>query len=189
MRRTIAGGIGALFLLFFTIWIASAHYNTGRYIYADGGATQKDPMNVTFYNNATWGNSVTHVEHHLGWTNATGSDMWFWDHDAFRKQHTHRASGCGICNRNHMRFRQGEDADATWGTYTAAAVHYERLRWCGHVATDFDGPRNNVVNAFKGQPGHGDELWANNNNTDPSPQCDGTQPRSLDGKTAWLRIP
>ncbi len=33
-RKTIAGGIGALFLLFFTIWIASAHYNTGRYIYA-----------------------------------------------------------------------------------------------------------------------------------------------------------
>lgn len=184
--------------------MAFAHYSPGNYIYQ--GGQQKDPTNITFYStdyynpavppgNATWQASVEHVVHHLGtWTNTQGGLMQFWDHGAYRDQHAQRGE-CVECNRYHVRFRQGEDADASWGTYTVASVHFDELRYfCGgqpvnHVATGFDSPRDTLAYSMASSGGyHPPPYSAYNNNTDPSPQCDGRQTRSVDGVAQWVWI-
>lgn len=179
------------------VGVVSAHYYTGIYIY-EGGA-QKDPMNLTFYSNATLSGAVDHVVHHeVTWTDDRGGPAQFWDHDAFRDAQAQRGE-CVECNRPHIRFLQGADADSTWGTYTVAAAHYENVVYfvggCGafnHVVIDFDGQRDQVQRIMhNSDPGdHPDwDLYAYNNNTAPSPQCDGSMPQSNDGLTAWQNIP
>jgi hypothetical protein len=199
VRKTLAAILGGLVLILSVTGIALAHYNTGVYTYRDSACTnQEDPMNITFYNNATASNTDTHVVHHMNWNDTSGSTSYFSDHGQCLaapdgSAGIQRASaGLTASERDHIRYRQGVDSDSNWGTYSAASVHHEVIRICGmlpnHVVTDFNNVRNGVVSAFRNQSGHGTELWATNNNTAPSPQCDGSQPRS-DGKTAWLRIP
>lgn len=201
MRKVFTVAAGCLFLLFSVMGLAIAHYDTGKYTFRYSGcATQEDPMNITFYQNATAVNVDSHVVDHMGWTDPNGGEAYFSDNAQCLKVPDgslgiQRTSGLVGTSRDHTRFRQGIYDDSTWGTYSAAAVHHEEVRVCSimppinHVATDFDGPRNSVVAAFRNKPGHGTELWAINNNTDVSPQCDGSMPRSIDGKTAWLKVP
>lgn len=177
-----------------------AHYSTSTYIWANSACTdRKDPLNLTFYTNSTRGNTVTHIEHHLNWLYDSGSTMYVLDHGQCLQvpeftpiKADQRASGPLTSERDHLRLRQGVDGDATWGTYSAAFVHHDVFRQCGitelHVANDFIVVRDAVVQAFRNQPGHGTELWVNNGNTAPSPQCDGSQPQG-DGRTAWISIP
>lgn len=190
--QALAWVIGCLLVFFSAFSVAEAHYSTGIYIYGNSTCTQqKDPMNLTFYTNATSGNSVTHIQHHMNWFDTSGSTMYFWDHSqcvpspSGDSQGMQRASGS--VDRWHIRVRQGQDSDATWGVYSAAAAHYEVFIYCGHYSDNFDEARENIVSGFKAA--HGDALYANNNNTGWVPQCNGGNTRSIDGKTAWISIP
>ena len=122
--------------------------------------------------------------------------MKFFEHQQWLDHDAQSADNCFICSpRHHIRFKQGLDADAIWGTYTSAAVHFEETHGCFpvpmHVAIDFDGPRDAVWNTmFQQNPvDHSGQYNAVNNNTNPSPQCDGSQPHSIDGFTRWIRVP
>ena len=176
--------------------VTSAHYATGIYIWGDSqGQQQMDPMNVVFYNDGYWDDAYDHTESHLGWDHGGGATMYFYDHAAFRAHHGQRASaGVLSGSRLHIRFRQGENSDPTWGTYSQAAVHKDEMKWCGwppfgHVAVDFDDVRDDVMAAFKNAgDGHGNPGLVWNDNTEGSPQCDGSSP-SGDGYTTWIYMP
>lgn len=185
------------------IGVTYAHFWTGNYIYSDSSGTQqKDPANVTFYSRypydpseppgyASHVETIRHIEHHFNWRDNNGSNMWFSDHDSFHLRDDQR-NNCFLCSSQyHVRVKQGIDADDQWGVYTAVAAHVDEYRWCLHVATDFDGPRDVIQRGMNDQnpTDHPDrDYYAFNGNTAPSPQCDGSMPRSYDGNTAWQKM-
>ncbi len=90
---------------------------------------RKDPVMDVFYNNGQSSNVATHVEHHTGWTNTEGEQQWYKIHDptvcAQNGTTAQRASGCGGCDRVHIRFRQTYHSDATWGITALGTPHNE----------------------------------------------------------------
>lgn len=192
MWKAIAGLIGCLLVFASALAVVEAHYDTGIYLYGNISClAQKDPMNVTFYRNATAANSVEHLQFHMNWTNTDGSTMYFWDHSGCRAVPDgtlgiQRASDVNNSSRYHTRVRQGTDSDATWGVYSAAGAHWDELVWCGHEGRDFDQTRDLIVANFLAD--HGAALWVNNNNTQKAQQCNGVWTGSADGRTAWLAI-
>ena len=149
-------------------------------------------MNLTFYNKGMQSYVLNHLNLHQGWTNSSGDQMDFLDHGCYRSQDWQRASGSG--SRHHIRVMGGQNSDPYWGYYSVASVHYERGGtflcdlWpdMDHVVQNFDDARTEfsitwlLANYYW--------TYADNGNTAPSPQCDGSNPHSFDGWTHWLKI-
>lgn len=185
---------------------ASAHLSTGgQYAHVTSScaateADRTDPVMDVFYNNATSSNVASHVQHHTGWTNQTGSNQWWVTHTSpsFCLQNAsseQRAIGCGTCDRYHVRFKQTYHGDATWGI-TALATPHEEI-WLPaqcHVVTSPYGYQNGrtiIYNSLVANGGHafaGSSYWGN---TQLQRQCDGaaSSVRNIDGRVDFVRIP
>jgi hypothetical protein len=189
--------------------ISRAHFSTsGQYSHSDSACTsstnRKDPVMDVFYNNATAANVGTHIQHHTGWTNQEGGTQWYKIHAdptvcAENASTSQRASGCGSCDRTHVRFKQTYHGDATWGTTSIATPHNEQwvvFNGCGypggHAVYDpwgFQDGRTMIYNNMVPAGGHtfaGSSLWGN---TQEMQQCNGDWVGSVDGKVDYIRIP
>jgi len=206
--RAILSSVSVLVAVLATSSIVSAHYSAGQYIYTlDNGGEWKDPVNLVFYSIdaynpsvpsgwASFGQSVFHVYHHMNWWDHTGSTMLFYDHGFLYNHDDQLADGFLLdWPRQHIRFKEGADADPSWGEYTTAAVHYEDTHICTdgvprHVAIDFDGKRDFVWSWMNQQDpvNHSGMYTAFSNNTNVSPQCDGSNPHSVDGYVRWIKV-
>ncbi len=185
-----------------------AHFSpTGQYSHSTDACTsstnRKDPVMDVFYNNATGSNVATHVQHHTGWTNTEGKQQWYKIHAdptvcGQNSTTAQRASGCGSCDRVHIRFRQTYHSDATWGTTALGTPHNEAWKTSGgcfpgeHAVYDpwgFQDGRTMIYNNLVAAGGHtfaGGVIWGN---TQEMPQCDGNMVGSVDGKVDYIRMP
>lgn len=175
----------AMILSAFSTRSAKADVSYGPYIWTFSGYLA-DPVNLLFDINGSVSNSLTHVSHHLGWTDQGGQDMQFLDHSSWEGKDAQTASGCLPCNRYHQRYNQGaDDGGPGWGTWTMGPVHYEVVIYCGHASTTYNGARDYVKNAFSGGGHTTGYVWKGNNAA--ISQCNGSQVAG-DGYVAWLDI-
>jgi hypothetical protein len=111
---------------------ADAHVVVNGYSWKTSGCSgdRVDPIGTMFYNASSAG-ALNHIHHH-GWATTTSSDAQWW------KTHGNavcvanltgasgeRASGCGECDRFHVRVRTTYDSDPTYGTTAFATPHKE----------------------------------------------------------------
>lgn len=195
MRRSVLVLALALTLAGFYARFASAHLSYGIYTYSSScnGTGRSDPVNLLFYKDASAGASLNHAIFHLGATSDSGGPMCFWTHSTYYPMDFQRADGPAVDERfRHIRLRETYDGDSNWGITTMGALHRDVLRRCGvfpkHVGIEFDYRRDLAVNLYDNFANHTPVLSANNNNTAVSPQCDGTQSRSADGITKFVKI-
>jgi hypothetical protein len=112
----------------------SAHIDfeghTRYYSYTNSSCNNAiDPVSVVFYYAATIQNVDTHARHHGGWTTTGGGTQYFYDHFCGAMDHDN-ASGCGQCNRHHMREWWNYDSPPPGlSYYTLATPHKEDFVW------------------------------------------------------------
>lgn len=155
---------------------ASAHMSFQGNIWSQGlfggSYSSKDPVNLIFASvnggyGATQANVLQEFMSHTGggWTNTSGSTMYFRDHNMYLPTDWQRATGCITCDREHARARQGWDRDTSgaYGTYTTMAAHREEfVEWCSysdrpnHSVIDFNQERENITGAFSVDRGYSD---------------------------------
>lgn len=179
--------------------VGSAHEADGHYTYAGSSCylDGKDPQNGFFHwNNSSYSNvresSIDHVE----WTENAGVSQYFFDHGLCLQTNgsigTPGINGTctgwlnNVCDRYHMRFRQGYDNSELDGTpYTNAAAHWEEAVWCDFDATHavppsgFNDARNIVHQRFTNW-GHYTHTFYKGNTT-LFPQACGEPPAGSDG--------
>ncbi len=130
-------------LPFWTV-AAVAHWGSnGDWLYNSSCSSTKDPVNVGSQNAS--GASALAELLAAGWSDSTGSTMWFKDHGSCVKMNGQR--GTGFFSRYHARYR-------TFSSHGGAAAsqggaHYDHWHWCDssihHVHT-FDGGEVRVRN-------------------------------------------
>ncbi len=187
---------GALAVVFLVLGIsgASADYFPTGYIYTcqDTNACRLDPVNVIFDINGTVGNSQTHLNHHLGWTEVAGDPELFYDHWKYWEyQESQYGSGGPFSNRDHMRLNQGNDwGGASWGWWTMAPVHHEYIDWdCyKHVVDTYNGARDWVAYKFNQYGAHPAQGKARLGNTLPVDQGCKNIKVNGDGDYVWIDI-
>jgi hypothetical protein len=187
LRREFRLFIAASVLLFSSLVSTSAvraDFYWGDYISAG------DPINLIFDINGTWTNTYDRVLAYLGWYDRGGTTQQFPDHSSspWENQNGQAGSDCDLCERYHLRYNQGNDSAAGWGTWTMAPAHYEQYTWCGapyHKSSTYDGARNVVHNAFVN---NGYTIgWVNRANNQAVRQCDGSYTAG-DGWYVWIDI-
>ena len=177
--------------------------------------SRKDPINIVFQGDLGDYVSVrTEAGAHSFWLVTGGGKQEFLDHGECKKMDDASASAgdAAPISRWHMRFLQGPQPDATWGTYTVAAAHREdsvpwpscsKFPW-GHAV---DGNLNEPPGGFnKGRaeiyndwvvypgdwhPGRSHSIqWPIENwdKTQPFDQCDGDTAWS-DGLVYFITMP
>lgn len=167
---------------------AQADVSFGLYIRSSASGADKDPVNMAFTGKGTLSSTRSHFGHHMGWTDTGGSTMYFKDHGSWEAHQDQRASGCGACTRDHIRWNQSNDSGPLgWSTWTMGAVHYEVTVLCGHSSRSFDDPRNVIESTFDNFTEH-QTVWDYWGNTAASQQCDGVW-TSGDGWIARINIP
>ncbi|MGH8546523.1 MAG: hypothetical protein ACREX3_23490 [Gammaproteobacteria bacterium] len=204
---TVAAGL-VISLVAINVPASQAHFDTsGKYSHSDSACTSSsnrvDPVMNVFYNNATDSNVGTHIQHHTGWQNQSGSLQWYKIHAnptvcGRNASSAQRASACGSCDRVHIRFKRTYHGDATWGTTSLGTPHNEDWKTGGgcfpgkHAVYDpygFQDGRTLIYNNLVAAGGHTFAGSANWGNTALMPQCDGNSVNSLDGKVDYIRMP
>ncbi len=174
---------------------AYAHFETGRFTHSRCAGTAEsrvDPINVVFWDWATWDRAADQLAAHAGWTNASGSEQFFFDHGSCHAMSGQRASGGASSTRFHIRVHPVHwDSQLGW-TAVGDAHHEDLVFPCGH-AVDANGPAGSgfdqgrrELRARMEQGGHGwrSEWWGNTANFR---QCDGDYAGS-DGYTVFVRV-
>jgi hypothetical protein len=95
-----------------------------------GWNTEVDPVQVVYYNNASYSTVQGHSAHH-GWASNDGTtaQQYFDNHGCGVM--TGQNSSAGITSsRYHQRYRV-TNGDSTWGTYAISTPHYEDIIFCG----------------------------------------------------------
>lgn len=177
-------------------WAGTGYIWRNENVFGDC-SIQLDPVNLVFYNQASWSATASQIQYHMGWTNTQGTGFWFkWTHgDKCRPQGTQRASAGLSSSRYHVRIGQPDHGDPTWGTYSSGSAHYEQYKGCylppwedGHVVVSggYNNGRDAIGLTFY-FAGH-EVLSAYWGNTGGVRQCDLSSPNS-DGWSTWIRIP
>lgn len=155
---------------------ASAHISFQGNIWSynsSGGYYQvKDPVNLMFASvNGGYGANQSNVLQEFtshtggGWSDTTGSTMYFLDHNMQLVMNWQRATACGLCDREHTRARQGYDRETSYGygTYSNMSAHKEEFIWnCSysggpnHSVIYFNQERENITGAFAVDRGYSD---------------------------------
>ncbi len=142
---------------------ATAHFDSSQYTWNQCGSNHHrvDPVNVVFYG---YGKSAlyaaAHVQQHTGWSNTSGSSQVFYTHGNCRTMNEQRASACGTCDRNHLRFFQTYHAGDDGRDAIVADAHHELfVEGClpgGHAVSPdegngsgFDIGRRRIYDHFK----------------------------------------
>jgi hypothetical protein len=184
--------------------LSHAHFQTGEFSHKDSACesttNRADPVMDTFYGNVGQVNGTTvgnHIQHHTGWTDQSGGQQWYKTHTspsvcAQNASTSQRASGCGSCDRIHIRFIKTYHSDATWGDTAIGTPHDEYYNtFCGHAVRapyGFQNGRTSIYNnmvAAGGHPFAGSFNWGN---TAQQKQCDGNWVGSLDGKVDYIFV-
>lgn len=180
--KFLAAGVMAIGFIGLMADVATADLQIQTYIYRDSqGNDQADPVNLLFVGNAVDTYVDAHIASLVGWTYSSGGTMYFDDHGGLQVQDYQRTSAPFWEDHHHVRIEYADDSGQEWygfyiGYYTAGAAHFDELAACMsiHVASDFDGSRDEVADPFESQSHHVTDLdeWYYVGNHDPSPQCD-----------------
>ncbi|MES4787652.1 MAG: hypothetical protein C4294_19685 [Nitrospiraceae bacterium] len=163
LRSIVSFIIGFSLLAAISVSAVYADFNIGDRIYRNSGCSsgqEADPVNLLFWNQADTFNTLNNFQAHVGWGNDTGVTMWLKHHGSNCSAHTaQRASGGLYTNRDHIRFFNVNDNDPVYGTWTAAAIHFDQLCNWVHEGRSFNIERHNMLFFFS-QGGHAtNESW------------------------------
>lgn len=181
----------------------------GKYTWKCGGrprtiktCKRQDPINIMFFKDATAGGVYFHIAADARWRDTIFeplfSAQYFYDHGHMDVQSGSFATAGFLANRRfHVRFEQGKDPEPYAGRWTTANVHRDTLvrghgcRKVGdHVAGSFNASRKLLIGKIENYDLHNhiQHFSTNERNAAPSPQCNGSKPRS-NGRLWWMDIP
>lgn len=179
-------------LLAMTSSVAVGAEMTSEYSY--GGASdndRKDPVGLVFIGPKADAQSVrVSLSGVMGWgSGETSTNQWFKDltTNSWRKMQAENASGCGGCNRTHVRLGTTSGKKNVNGRlldYTVGTPHDDvvRIDCPGHVARRFNGARDKVASAYAARGRRVTQVWWDNRAK--MKQCDGSYEGSDDG---WVK--
>jgi hypothetical protein len=197
-RARLTGGAAALAILLAVVVLAApsganaASFQSNQFSYGNSNCTDHvDPITIVFYGyTAFYRQSRNIVQIFTGWSGKDGTSQYASSHGVCTHMDGESYSGCGICNRYHIRYNQTHTLDSLGRYETVGTPHEDRVSWhCGivpkHVARNYNGVRNLIHNKIA-QHGY-KYYWQYWGNTEPQKQCDGSKVSS-DGWVVWQRV-
>lgn len=166
---------------------ARADFSSGSFSYNSGSCSSHvDPISVVFYGyTAFYSQARADFQARSGWGgNDDGAGQYGISHGYCTPMDGQSYSGCGSCDRYHMRYNQTHHVDTKGRYETVATPHYEVETGCGHATRTFTGARTQVINIMSPAYSYSWQYWGN---YEARPQCDGTSVAN-DGWVAWIDL-